>query len=174
MPEVAVFPKVLGICLKAVGVRLHLLLPSEWLCDFSVRLILRVDAEITSRTEPGWLNAKLDKILGKQTTQTESRCFLISQNISKKLITLNNAQRALHRGAAGGSKFHLKELGTPWRWLQWSCPCLSIHLSVWQTGHSCWLNASLLLLLSWTSGSKCENELKLPLSPLPNRAVMRN
>ena len=53
MPEVAAFPKVLGICLKTVGVRLHLLQPSEWLCDFCARLILRVDAEITSRTEPG-------------------------------------------------------------------------------------------------------------------------
>lgn len=152
--------------LERAGMRFYLLQAPEWLCDFCAGLILRVDAEIISRTEAGWLNAKLAKILGKQTYQIESKCFLISQNISEKLITRSNTQRAPHGEAAGRSTFHLKETGHTQEGT-WSpaLVCLSIFPPVGEgrgclwcgPGCFCWLHLSLLLFFSWTSGSKFEN-----------------
>lgn len=156
MSEVAVFPRALCMCLETVGMRSYLFQPSQRPYDFWAGSILTAKAEITSRTEAGWLNAKLAKILGKQTNQIESKCFLISQNISKKLITLSNAQRASCRGVAGRSASHLKEIGHTQEMTPEIQLYLSIHLSIWQRGrgclqcwpgHSCWLCLSLLPIL---------------------------
>lgn len=137
------FLRTLCMCLKSVGMMCYPLQPSQKLCDFYAGSILTGDTEITSRTEACRLNAKLAKILDKQTNQIESKCFLISQNISKKLITLSNVQRVSRRGVAGRCASHLKEVGhtqevTP------EVQILSVHTSVHLAG-----GQKLLAGLAW-------------------------
>lgn len=151
MPEVAVFPGVLCTCLKTVGVKSYLHQPSQSLCGFCVRSSLTGDAEITSRTK-GWLTKCQTGQNTWQTDEIESKCFLISPNMRKKLITLSNAQRAPHRGMAGRSAFHLKETGhtqemSPAFVCPSMCPSVRACLQCWP-GHSCWLCPSLLPVLS--------------------------
>lgn len=174
MPEVADFPKALRTCLETV--RFYFLQPSMWLCDFCARLILRIDAEIISRTKADWLNAKLAKIFGKQTNQIESKCFLISPNISKKLITLSNAQRTPHRGAARRSKFYLKEMAPKVQPLSAhpsSCPAEGVEAT---RGNSLAVSIGSMPACSCFSPESRVLYLKFNLlhfSLVPNRVVMR-
>lgn len=177
MPEVAGFPKVLCTSLEAVGVRLYFLPPSEWLRDFCARLILRVDAKIISRTEAGWLNAKQAKIPGKQVYQIESKYFLISPNISKKLITLMPRELLLEKQPGlfqpEGNRAALLTASPP----------LSIQLSIGQKGAEAACGVLAAPVGSVPACSYFSPEpisllnLKfnpLHLSPLPHKVVMRN
>lgn len=164
--------------------RFYLLQDPKWLRAFSAGLILRVDTEIISRTEAGWLNAKLAKILGKQTNQIESKCFLISQNISEKLITLSNIQRAPHGGAAGKSTFHPKETGHTQE-MEPGVQPLSAWLSIFPVAGQAEVayGGGLAAFAGSVSACSCFSlEPKvlnltinsLLLSSLPNRVVMKN
>lgn len=174
------FPNVLCTYLERVGLRFFLLRPSEWPCDFCSVLIIQSWCRDHFK-DWGWLIKCQTGQNTWQTSKIESKGSPISQNISKKLIILSNAQRAHPRGAAGRSKFHLKENGHT----QEMAPQVQL-LPVRPTGREgtgclwcgpgyfCWLHFSWLLLLPRTSGSAFENQFKLLLSSLLSRVVMRN
>lgn len=178
--EEADFPNILCTYLERVGLRFYLLRPSR----VALWFLCRIDySESMQRSFQGLRLTKCQTGQNTwQTSQIESKGSPISQNISKKLIILSNAQRAHPRGAAGRSKFHLKEN----RHTQEMAPEVQ-PLSVMRPsgrggtgclccgpGYFCWLHLSWLLLLPWASGSTFENQFKLLLSSLPSRVVMRN
>lgn len=153
MPEEADFPNILCTCLERVGLRFYLLRPSEVPCDLCAGLISQSRCRDHFK-DRGWLTKCQTGQNTWQTIQIESKGSPISQNISKKLIILSNAQRAPPRGAAGRSKFHLKENGQ----IQEMVPDVK-PLSVCTSGRGgtgclrcgpgcfCWLHLSWLLLL---------------------------
>lgn len=88
----------------------YLLRSLEWPCDFCAGLIIQSQCRDHFKVE-GWLTKCQTGQNTWQTNQIEPKGSPISQNISKMLIILSHAWRTPPRGAAGRSKFHLKENG---------------------------------------------------------------